>query len=317
MLRWGFAVICGLALCVPGSGEERPETIEFSAEDGNLITADVYWKDKEDHGLPFICMFHQAGYSRGEYAEIAPRLVELGYNCMAVDARSGGEFAQVENLTAKRLLDAGKPVGNNFMRAYPDVVAALKYARENFADGKLIAWGSSYSASLVFKADADNEGLVDGILSFSPNDLTKWTRDWIIKSAESIKHPVFITSARRERVRWKRLSETIPEDQVTTFVPAGAGRHGSSALLKSTRDHEAFWTAVEEFLQEKFPPTSEPKDADPVTGGPPAIEKTEPVTPDSSAPSADGAPPFAAVPAVEAGSGDPAVEGDAGHPQGP
>ena len=308
MFRLAVALSCGLLLCVPVSGEQPSETVEFPAEDGILITADVYWKDKDDHGLPFICLFHQAGYSRGEYLEIAPRLVELGYNCMAVDARSGSEFGNIRNLTAERCTEAGKQVGNDFMRAYPDIVAALKYARENFADGKLIAWGSSYSASLVFKADADNEGLVDGIISFSPNDMSQWTRAWINKSAETIKHPVFITSARRERIRWKRLSEALGEDQVTTFVPAGAGRHGSSALHKSTRDHQAFWTAVEEFLQEKFPPTSEAKEGESGRSGQPPSENPADAAPVTAIPTASGAPPFASVPGAEGAADEPVAD---------
>lgn len=305
MCRISLVLTCGLLLGSAALRAEKPETVEFSAPDGTLITADVYWKDKNDHGLPFICLFHQAGYSRGEYLEIAPRLVELGYNCMAVDARSGSGIAQVENLTAKRCADAGKHVGNNFMRALPDIVAALKYARENFADGKLIAWGSSYSASLVFKADADNEGLVDGIVSFSPNDISQWTRDWINKSAESIKHPVFITSPRRERDRWKRLSDSLPEDQVTTFVPSGAGRHGSSALWTSTRDHAAYWTAVEDFLKDKFPPTSETPEGL-AESGRPAGEN-----PEGLATRTPGAPPFAATPSGDAASAE--ADAGAGH----
>ena len=37
----------------------------------------------------FIVMFHQAGWSRGEYREIAPKLVAKGYRVLAVDQRAG------------------------------------------------------------------------------------------------------------------------------------------------------------------------------------------------------------------------------------
>ncbi len=330
MARFLVCCLCWILTCATAFGDKKRETIEFPSEDGTPITADVYWSDASDHGLPFVCLFHQAGFSRGEYVEIAPRLVELGYNCMAVDARSGGVANKVTNKTVSRMVEAGKKkVGNDFIRAYPDIVAALQYARSNYADGKLIAWGSSYSASLVFKADAENEGLIDGILSFAPNDMTEWTRDWIIKSAESVKHPVFITSARRERDKWKRLQETLPEDQVTTFVPVSAGRHGSSALWKSTRENDLYWAEVENFLAEHFSPNSESADANQVAGDTTttaaANAAATAVATVSTSVSASG-PPFAAVPTAavdpaksaiaEAPSEPAATETEAGHGHG-
>ena len=73
------------------------ETIQFNSGDGIRVTADVYMTESAD--APFILLFHQAGYSRGEYREIAPRLNAMGYNCMAVDQRSGKEVVGVQNLT--------------------------------------------------------------------------------------------------------------------------------------------------------------------------------------------------------------------------
>jgi hypothetical protein len=40
---------------------------------------------------PYILLSHQAGSNRAEYAPIAPRLVKPGFNCLAIDQRSGGE----------------------------------------------------------------------------------------------------------------------------------------------------------------------------------------------------------------------------------
>ena len=42
------------------------EKITFLAEDGLLITADLYEINPKK---PYILLFHQAGYSRGEYKE--------------------------------------------------------------------------------------------------------------------------------------------------------------------------------------------------------------------------------------------------------
>ena len=82
------------------------ETITFPSADGLEITADLYLKHPK--ASPMIVAFHQAGWSRGEYLEIAPRLNKAGFNVMAVDARSGGGVNGVKNETAERAKKAGK-----------------------------------------------------------------------------------------------------------------------------------------------------------------------------------------------------------------
>ena len=72
----------------PTSVASSSETVTFPSEDGLLITADIH-APYGNGEAPIIVLFHQAGWSRGEYAEIAPWLNTLGYNCMAVDQRSG------------------------------------------------------------------------------------------------------------------------------------------------------------------------------------------------------------------------------------
>lgn len=71
------------------------QTVTFETEDGLVVTADVYVSQPES--APFILLFHQAGFSRGEYRPIAPKLNELGFNCMAVDQRSGNMANGVVN----------------------------------------------------------------------------------------------------------------------------------------------------------------------------------------------------------------------------
>ena len=74
--------------------------VKFQSKDDITITADCY---KVDESSPYILLFHQAGSSRGEYKEIAGKLTNLGYNCLAVDLRSGNEVNNVVNETARRL----------------------------------------------------------------------------------------------------------------------------------------------------------------------------------------------------------------------
>jgi len=58
------------------------ETVTFPASDGLVVTADLYMAYAPT--APMILLFHQAGYSRGEYLEIAPRLNALGFNALGL-----------------------------------------------------------------------------------------------------------------------------------------------------------------------------------------------------------------------------------------
>lgn len=227
------------------------ETIEFNSLDGLKITADFYG-DREDKQRPLICLFHQAQWSRGEYREIAPKLVEMGFNCLAADARSGKEVNQVVNETAKRSTEQGNEVGFQFIQAYPDIVATLKYADQHLAAGPLIAWGSSYSAALVLKASADNPGLVDGTLSFAPNANAPWTKAWILRDAKKLDHPVFMTAAKAEHRNWKPIFAAVPESLRSSYLPATKGNHGSRALWAEFDDQQGYWDAVTQFLEANF-----------------------------------------------------------------
>ncbi len=223
------------------------KTITFPSQDGLEITADVYMTLPDS--APFIILFHQAGYSRGEYREIAPRLNSLGFNCMAIDQRSGDGVNGVVNETAKRARESGR--GHTYLDAVQDMEAAIAYAKAHYAKGKFIIWGSSYSAALVLKIAGDQPHIADGVLAFSPGeyftDLGK-SDTFIRDSAKKIVMPVFITSAKNEKKNWWSIYEAIPGNNKTYFLPQVKGIHGSKALWKSTEGHQEYWQAVEKFL---------------------------------------------------------------------
>ena len=150
-----------------GNLRAAPQKITFPSGDGLLITADVYIQNTDEQ-TPFIVLFHQASWSRGEYLETAPRLNTLGFNCMAIDQRSGGAIKGVANETKQRASSAG--LGTSFVDAIPDMLAAIAYAKANYADGSLIGMGSSYSSALILKLAGDDPSLVNGVASFSPGE---------------------------------------------------------------------------------------------------------------------------------------------------
>lgn len=219
-------------------------TLTFPAADGLPVTADYYASG--DAAAPFVILFHQAEYSRGEYQEIAPKLVALGYNCLAVDQRSGSACNGVTNETYQAARANGLPTV--FADAYPDLEAALSYVVSAHAPKQLIVWGSSYSASLALILAAAHPAEVFAVLSFSPGEYFKLNGKEVAEYAVNITQPVFITSAKSEEKSWRPIAEQITSAGCVFFVPEGNGRHGSSTLFEQTPNHAEYWTAVEAFL---------------------------------------------------------------------
>ena len=196
-----------------------------------------------------ILLCHQASWSRGEYREIAPKLNKLGFNCLALDQRSGGSVNGVDNESYKRAKQTKKKTG--FVDAEQDIIAALNYCKKNYANGKLILWGSSYSSALSLRVAGENPNLVDGVLAFAPGEyFTRFgkPKDWISTSAAKIKVPVFITSAKNEFPIWKSIFEKVTSDK-TKFVPTTKGNHGSRALWEKFNDNDVYWTATSKYLK--------------------------------------------------------------------
>ena len=229
----------------------QKETITFSSNDSITITADIYKAHPDD--APFILLFHQAGWSRGEYKETAPKLNRLGFNCMAVDQRSGGEVNEVINQTKLEADKAGKKT--TYIDALADLEAALKYAKTKFPKSKIILWGSSYSAALVIKIAGDHVDLIDGVLAFSPGEYFKdlgGGADYITKSAKNVKCPLFVTSAKNEKSYWEDIFNAVPSKSKYSFLPKTEGSHGSRALWSKFKDHKVYWNEVEGFLKKHF-----------------------------------------------------------------
>ncbi len=233
-------VLCILSLSIYSFGQTP---IEFPSKDKLPITADLYETKNSD---VFIILFHQAGSSRGEYQEIAPKLNALGYNCLAVDQRSGNSSNGIKNQTKLQAKQQGK--GTKYVDAFQDIEASVAYVKEKYAPKKIVIWGSSYSSSLVLKYAGDYPTAVQAVLSFSPGEYFG-SKDFISQSAQHITIPTFITSARGEKKGWSGIYSNISSSKKQSFIPQGSGNHGSSALWSSKKDHKEYWEAVTAFLK--------------------------------------------------------------------
>lgn len=228
---------------------QEGKIIKFKSNDGIEITADLYMQHPKS--APFILLFHQARSSRGEYLEIAPRLSLLGYNSMAVDLRSGSENNGVRNETNVSAAKAMKPT--QYINAYQDIDAAVKYASEYLAEGNIIIWGSSYSSSLALRYAGDNPDSINGVVAFSPGEYFRnqgKSATYILEGAANITKPVFITSAKNEKDSWWAMYEAIPGESKSYFLPTTSGNHGSKALWRKFGDSLRYWDAVEKFLED-------------------------------------------------------------------
>lgn len=242
--------LVSLAFCREAAADGPYETLSFSSEGGVTIQADVY-APKDATAL--IILYHQAGWSRGEYREIAPKLAALGYRVMAVDARSGNAVNGVSNEAAKSAKARGLP--RSYLDAYADLNAALRFGEKRFRPKRVIVWGSSYSASLVFRLAAEHPREVSALVAFSPGEYFRKQKggSYVEGFAKRVTCPVFVTSSRSERGQAKALFDEVPGKQKVLFTPQAAGMHGSRALWAKSPDSAAYWSALTRFLEEYAP----------------------------------------------------------------
>lgn len=218
------------------------QKITFPASDALTVTADLYFVNDT---LPYMLLCHQAGYSRGEYLETAKKLCLLGYNCIAVDQRSGKEVNGVKNETAA--LAASKKKFTAYLDAEKDILAAIDYAY-NKSGKKVILVGSSYSASLALKIAAVNKK-VKAVMAFSPGEY--FGGKLKIKDAiANLSIPVFITSSKEEAGDVTILISDVKSKIRQQFIPISKGRHGSSCLWKDNPGYHEYWFAIMMFMKQ-------------------------------------------------------------------
>lgn len=223
----------------PPSADAPERQIVLRASDGVKVYA---WYRGNASSLATIVLFHEAGSSHHEYDQIAPRLNALRFATLAVDQRAGGPLFG-PNLTQREL---GRDVP--YQDALPDLLAAIAWAHRN-APGRLIVWGSSYSASLVFAAVAQSRE-VSALLAFSPGEYFDDKR-YVRHAAARVTVPIFVDSASDpDEIRAAAaIAAASPSKRKTVYVPTH-GVHGSSTLLESRNPQGALenWLAVKAFL---------------------------------------------------------------------
>ncbi|KKS75626.1 MAG: hypothetical protein UV46_C0015G0002 [Candidatus Gottesmanbacteria bacterium GW2011_GWC2_42_8] len=214
------------------------DIITFKSSDSLLITADLYENDSK---LPFVLMFHQASSSRGEYLEIAKRVQKLGYNCLAVDLRSGLESNFITNETAK-LATAKGLVPPTYIDSKKDMEAAIDFAFKR-SGKKVILMGSSYSASLSLILAKENEK-VKAVIAFSPGEFLK-PQITVSNAVKGLSKPTYIACSQREYPYLQDIFNAISSKNKVLYKPQnGKGEHGAKSLWTQFDVSKEYWMSL-------------------------------------------------------------------------
>jgi pimeloyl-ACP methyl ester carboxylesterase len=216
--------------------------VTFSASDSLRITADLYFNN---YNYPFILLFHQNGYSRGEYAGIAEKLMNLDYNCLAVDLRSGGKVNYIKNETAARA-QAGN-MSCRLIDSRKDILAAIEYTKK-YNDIPVILFGSSYSASLCILVGKNNKR-VNAVIAFSPGEY--FEPEISVKNAlKDFNKPLFVSSSENEYSYILNMLDFAPDSILTIYRhKEGNDYHGANVLWESNITSKECWLELLMFFR--------------------------------------------------------------------
>jgi dienelactone hydrolase len=211
--------------------------VSFMSGDGLIVVADEYFAEES---LPWILLFHQAGSSRGEFLEIAPRLVKLGYNALAVDLRYGKEINYIPNETSITAIRENFP--RTMTDARLDILAAIEWVKGK-SDKRVILFGSSYSASLAMILARENP-MAMAVIAFSPGEF--FGAPGLVRNAvRNLDVPVFLASTKREYPYITELSSGIGNNRKIIFAPSeNQGTHGAKALWESEPGSQEYWLGL-------------------------------------------------------------------------
>ena len=249
-----LSIFCFASLTAQNSLQKTPnpnllkvnsdyESLSFPSEDGLEISARLYENNAEAQPV-LLC--HQARFNKQEYADIAPRLREMGYNALAIDQRSGGDFAGEANETFNRAKQKG--LSTDYVDAQQDIESALNFLFNKYKK-PVILWGSSYSSALVFYVAQKYPEKVKAVISFSPGNYFGDKRENLKTVFQNMTQPFWVTSSLKESKRLSGLVGNPSNEHQMQFIPKENGHHGSRALWINQIHNEEYWASLNSFLK--------------------------------------------------------------------
>lgn len=230
--------------------ETSPQEISFYTNDSIQIMGDLYELNKT---ATTILLFHQGGSNaRAEYGSIIPRLIENGFNILAIDQRMGGQTYGNYNRTIANIPDHSFANPYTYCDAYNNLEAALNYIIQSKFTGKKVLWGSSYSASLAIQLAATHPKDISGVLAFSPASGGAMADCPPTVYFEKLTLPLLLLrpSSELQNEKAKAQFELAIQNGHQTYI-AEQGVHGSSMLVEERvgTGVEENWSVVSRFLE--------------------------------------------------------------------
>ena len=216
--------ICALLLILLPAfhGVTGQEAVFFYTHDSTRVRADLYLAD---YRLPFIVLCHQQGSDRTEFIEIAPRLLNVNYNCLAIDLRPGTGFSSAD-----------------------DIKAAIAYTKKFSGSQRVILMVTSFSASLCFFIAAEITD-IKAVIALDPGEYFQPGKS-VGDIARQIKQPIFVSSTLKEFPYVANIFSGIPESRLTLFSPQkGPGIRGTAAFSNSNPNSSEYWFALMMFFK--------------------------------------------------------------------
>jgi len=243
------------------AGQKRNETgnnikgnltkeISFITSDSIKIFGDLYEIDKTS---PVILLFHQGGSNaKAEYGPIIPKLVDKGFNILAIDQRMGGQIYGNYNRTLTNISDHSFGNPYTYCDAYNNLESALNFIISLEFTGNKIVWGSSYSASLAIQLANKNQDKINGVLAFSPASGGSMKDCLPDPYFETLKVPLLLLRPpnEMENENVKAQFELAKANGHQTYA-AKHGVHGSSMLVRERVENNVSetWKVVTTFLE--------------------------------------------------------------------
>jgi hypothetical protein len=163
---------------------------------------------------------------------VAPRLLNLDYNCLSVELR------QDVSLQAKK-----------------DIEAAILYLKR-ISNQPVILLGSARSASLCLLSANDNPQ-VKAIIALSPGEYFQ-PGTKVSEVVKKINQQVFASATKSEYPYLQQMFAGLQNEKVTLFKPeTGSGVRGSAALYDSNPSSAEYWFALMMFFKKLGTATTE------------------------------------------------------------
>jgi dienelactone hydrolase len=146
---------------------------------------------------------------------------------------------------------------SSYCDVYPDLEVALRFVRREGFTGKIVAWGSSYTATLAIRLGADHGDEVAAVVAFSPAGGEPMAGCEPGPLVTRLKVPLLVLRppAEMELDHVRDLADSLARYGHALFVPE-RGVHGSSMLVAERvgGSVEGTWDRLLHFLRQSAEP---------------------------------------------------------------